>query len=153
MVKNNKMFCLLHSIFQKLYTIWQPFMVNICKMIISSRAFFIFSKFWFSGSIESKRAKGKRAKISPEWQKIVCLCHTPYLKNHTSYDCHLWCKCVKWWYLRVVFSILKFWFSGLSGAWKGKKWPKMTKISVTPYISGTMYHVIFIYGTHVCIIG
>ena len=29
-----------------------------------------------------------------------------------------------------VFSILKFWFSELSGGRKGKKWPKMGKISV-----------------------
>ena len=50
----------------------------------------------------------------------------------------------------MYFSVLKFW---LSGDWKGKKWPKMTKMSVTPYISGTMYHMIFIYGTHVCIKG
>ena len=38
------------------------------------------------------------------------VCRTPYLRNHTSYDCHLWCKCVKW-YLQVFFSILKSWFS------------------------------------------
>ena len=57
------------------------------------------------------------------------VCCTPYLRNHTSYDCHLWCKCVKW-YLQMFFSILKFWFSGFSGGWKGKKWPKMTKNSV-----------------------
>ena len=36
---------------------------------------------------------------------------------------------------RVFFSILKFWFSRLSGGWKGKKWPKTTKISVC----GTLY--------------
>ena len=30
----------------------------------------------------------------------------------------------------MFFSILKFWFSGLSGGWKVKKWPKMTKFSV-----------------------
>ena len=23
------------------------------------------------------------------------LCCIPYLKNHISYDCHLWCTCVK----------------------------------------------------------
>ena len=40
-----------------------------------------------------------------------------------------------------VFSILKFWFFGLSGDWKGKKWLKMTKICLLhvivqePYIS------------------
>ena len=30
----------------------------------------------------------------------------------------------------MFFSILRFWFSGLSRGWKGKKWLKMTKISV-----------------------
>ena len=48
------------------------------------------------------------------------VCRTPYLRNYTSYDCHLWCKFVKW-YFQVLFSILKFWFSRLSGGWKGKK--------------------------------
>ena len=28
------------------------------------------------------------------------------------------------------FIFSKFWFSGFSGGWKGKKWPKMTKMSV-----------------------
>ena len=36
-----------------------------------------------------------------------------------------------------VFSMLKFWFSRLSGGWKGKKCLKMTKISV----SCTLYFV------------
>ena len=58
------------------------------------------------------------------------VCCTPHLRNYTLHDCHLWCKCVKWWYLQVFFSILKFWFSVLSGCWKGKKWPKMTKFFV-----------------------
>ena len=30
----------------------------------------------------------------------------------------------------MFFSMLKFWFSRLSRGWKGKKWPKMLKISV-----------------------
>ena len=24
------------------------------------------------------------------------VCHAPYLRDHTSYDCHLWYTCVKW---------------------------------------------------------
>ena len=40
---------------------------------------------------------------------------TPYLKNHTLYDFHFWCTCVKW-YLFDAFSVFsKFWFSGLLG--------------------------------------
>ena len=38
--------------------------------------------------------RGKRAKNSPKWQKIVC--HAPYLRNHTPYDCHLWYTVVEW---------------------------------------------------------
>ena len=30
----------------------------------------------------------------------------------------------------MFFLILKFWLSRLSGGWKGKEWPKMTKISI-----------------------
>ena len=30
----------------------------------------------------------------------------------------------------MLFSVLKFWFSRLTRGWKGKKWPKMMKISV-----------------------
>ena len=50
-VQNDRKFCLLHSISEKPCIIWLSFMVNICKMIISSSVFFIFSKFWFFGSI------------------------------------------------------------------------------------------------------
>ena len=50
----------------------------------------------------------------------------------------------------MFFSILKFWFSGLSGGWKGKKWPKMTKNSPSlTCISGTVHPMIVIFGTHV----
>ena len=111
-VQNVKKFCLLHSISQEPYVIWLSYMVHICKMIISSGVFIVFSKFWFSGSIRG--IKG---------QKMVQndVCCAPYLWNHTSYD--LWCKCLKWLFLQVFFSMLKFWFSRLSRGWKGKKCP------------------------------
>ena len=49
---------------QEPYIIWLSFMVHICKMIISSGVFFIFSKFWFSGSIGLvKRQKTVMTKI------------------------------------------------------------------------------------------
>ena len=51
----------------------------------------------------------------------------------------------------MFFSMLIFWFSRLSRGWKGKRIPKcQKKFSVAPYISGTIYHMIFINGTHVC---
>ena len=36
----------------------------------------------------------KRQKKWSEMKKSVC--HAPYLRNHASYDCHLWYTCVKW---------------------------------------------------------
>ena len=34
-------------------------------------------------------------------------CRASYLRNHTSYDCHLWYTCVKWWYLKVFLSFFQ----------------------------------------------
>ena len=52
------------------------------------------------------------------------------------------------------FSMLGFWVSRLSRGWKGKKWPKMIKVTVCHTLHfRTMYYMIFIYGTHVCIKG
>ena len=48
------------------------------------------------------------------------------------------------------FIFSSFWFLGLLGGKRGKNGPKWQKIlSATPYISGAIYHMIFIYGTHV----
>ena len=48
-VQNEKKFCLLNSISQEPYIIRLPFVADKCKMIISLRFFFTFSKFWFFG--------------------------------------------------------------------------------------------------------
>ena len=45
-----------------------------------------------------------------------------------------------------VFKILAFWT--VTGV-KGKKWTKMAKKPVMSPISGTIHHMIVIYGTHV----
>ena len=150
--------------------------------------------------------------------------HTSHLRNHVSYDCHLWCTCVKynisirffqffkflifwvvsgakvlkmvqndnklcpshsisqepyiiWLSFMVhlckmiispagsfsffqdfdspgVFLILKFDFPGCPVAERAKNCPKWQKfLSVVPYILGTTYHMIFIYGAHVFIEG
>ena len=123
MVQNDKKFCLLHFISHELYIMWLSFIVCIRKIIISSGVLLIFPKFWFSGSIGRWNSK-KRSRMTKN-----SVCYAPYLRNHTSCDCHFWCKCVKLWYLQIFFSILKFWFSRLPGCWKCKKWPKMTKNS------------------------
>ena len=52
------------------------------------------------------------------------------------------------------FLILSFDFLGCKGLKGGQKMAQNDKnLSVTPYISGSIYHMIFTYGTHVCIKG
>ena len=112
-VQNDKKFCPSRLISQKPYIIWLSFMVHVSKMIISPGSFFIFSKFWFFRLLRGLNRKkwsnffhffkilifrvvrgvGKRAKNGRKWQKkmtknsVRC---TPYLRNNTSCDCHLW---------------------------------------------------------------
>ena len=49
------------------------------------------------------------------------ICHAPYLRNHISYDCHLWCS-VKWLYLQVFLSMfVKIFTFQVVKRLKGKK--------------------------------
>ena len=66
--------------------LWYTF---VKSYIISSGVMFIFPKFWFSGSVWGQKGK--------KWSRMTktSVCCTAYLRNYTSYDCHLWCKCVK----------------------------------------------------------
>ena len=86
---NDKKFCLLCSISQEPCIIWLSFMVHMWKMIIYSNDFFIFSKFSFFRLLGGKRAK----KVQND-KKNSAHC-TPYLWNHTLYDCYLWYTFVK----------------------------------------------------------
>ena len=88
--------CLLHLAFRNHVSydlhLWCTCM---CKRIISPGNFFVFSKFWYSGSLGDNRAK-----MAQYDKKSVSL--NPYLRNHTSYDCDFWCTGVKWWYLDLL---------------------------------------------------
>ena len=81
----------------------------------STDAFFVFSKFWFSGLL-GWREGGKRVQKLSKMTKQICL--TLYLRNCTSYDCGFWHTCVKWWYLQHFFFFFSFFhnsdFSGFS---------------------------------------
>ena len=132
MVWNDKKFCLLHSISQEPYIIWLSFMVHMCKMIISPGLVFIFSKFSFfklSGGYKDKN-----------WSKMTknSVCCTPYLRNCTSYDCHLWYTFVKWSYPQVFFHFFKILIFWVHRGWgeECKKQSRMTKKSVchVPYL-------------------
>ena len=97
MVQNNKKFYPLLTISQEPYIIWLLFMVHICKMIISPGNFFFFF-FHFYKILVLWIVSGVKKEKLPKMTKNYVHC-APYLRNHTSYDCHLWYTCVKWWYL------------------------------------------------------
>ena len=101
MVQNNKNICLSYFISQEPYIIWLPFMVHMCKMIISPGVFFSILKFWFSrlsGSWESKK-----------WPKMtkIYVCSTLYFRDDISYNLHLWYTCM---YKRIISPGICFFF-------------------------------------------
>ena len=92
--------------------------------------------------------KGKRAKHGQRWQK-KSVCCSWYLRNHISYDCHLWYTCVNdisrsFFYF---FKTLIFWI--VRGV-KGQKIAQNDKKSCLPcLIYQKPYAMIVISGTQV----
>ena len=84
--KNSQKFYLLHSTFQEPYIIWF-FVVHKSKKIMSQVNLFVLSKFWFFGLLG-----GSKGKKWPKMTQNSALC-TLYVRNHTSYDLHLWYTC------------------------------------------------------------
>ena len=58
------------------------------------------------------------------------VCHLPCLRSHNIIWLSFMVQVCKMIISPGIFSMLQFWFSRLSRGWKGKKWPKMSKISV-----------------------
>ena len=88
MVQNDKKFNVSVLVSQEPYIIWLLFMLHLSKMIISSRGFFIFSNFYYSGC-----QGGKKAKNCPKWQKIMSIAlHISGTIHHMTvvYGTHLW---------------------------------------------------------------
>ena len=111
----------MRTISKEQYRIWSWFLAHLCKIITCPDAFFQFFKiliFWVVRGVKGQKTVQNDKKS---------LCHAQYLKNHTSYDFHLWCGCVKW-YLQMFFSMLKFWFSSMSSSVKYKE------CSLEPYL-------------------
>ena len=139
MVQSDRKFCLSCSISWEPCIIWLSFMVHIFKMINISRCFFhFFSKFWFPGSIGGA---GKRAKHSPK-NCLVRSCQESYI-IWLSFMVHM-CKMI------ISSGIFFIFFLNLifsERAKNGLKWQKC--LSIAPYISRTIYHMIFIYGTQI----
>ena len=128
------------------YLIEPGYVLDLCKMMTSRDAFFIFLKFWFSWLLRGKNSK--------TWSKMTknYVCLTSYLGNCTSYNCGFWYTCIKWWYLQHFFSF--FQNTDISGFYEGmvKEGQKMTHNfqfqPVTLYISRTVDHIMKIVGIH-----
>ena len=110
--------------------------------------FFHFFKiliFWFVRGVKEQKIVQNDKKFCL-WRSIS---QEPYIIWSSSF---VLCKC-KMITFSGLFSIFsKFWFFRLLRRLKDKKWPKMTKklgLSVVPYISTTIHHIIFFYGARV----
>ena len=122
-----------------------------------SRHFFIFLKiliFWvvLGGSGGSGEGRGiKRAKNGPKWQKNS-VCTTPFLRNHTWYGCHFWCRCINCQMISpdLFFYFFKILVLRVVKEVKGKKIFQNDKniICLALYLWKIIHHRIVIYGTH-----
>ena len=110
-------------------------------MIIFPGFSFIFPNFWFFGLLVGSKGKNDKK-----------LCHLCSISQE-SFIIWSWLvvhKLNMMISLGVFFIFSKPWFFSLLGGSKGKKWLKTTKtLSVVPYISGTIHHMIVIFGAHV----
>ena len=77
------------------------------------------------------------------------VCCTPYLRIHTSYDCHLWYTGLKLYLQEIISFFQSFYFPGCQGVKKGEKRSKLIKNFVMLDISRAIHHMIVIY-VHIC---
>ena len=110
--------------------------------MISPGVFFIFSKFWFTESIE-----GKMAKTTIQNDKKFCLLH-----SISQEPCIVWLSFMVLMFKMTispdVFSVLhNFDLFGLSGGWNGQKSPEMKK-KMTYIISSLMVHM-YVWKDHI----
>ena len=91
--------------------------------------FFFFRNFDFWGCKWGKRW--------PKMMKNSVALHISGTIDHAIFILSFMVQLCKMMIFQVIFSIFsKFWFSGLLGGEKGKKWSKMTKnyVCLTPYL-------------------
>ena len=124
---------------------WSSFLLRKCRMIMSPGVFFHFFKILIF--LVVWRGKGQKL-LKMTKNAVRC---TLYLRNHISYNLHLWYTCVKGWYLYALihfFKMLNFWFiSGVNGQKNGPKWQKI--MSARFHASGSIHHMIVIL-LHMC---
>ena len=108
-------------------------------MRISPGVFFIFSKFWFFGLLGGRRGGGGgsvKVQKAVQNDKKFCPLHSIFEEPYDKKLC-LSCSISQEPYIiglsfmvqMCKMIMLKLWFSRLSRGWRGKKWPKMLKIS------------------------
>ena len=74
----------------------------------------------------------------------------PYLTNRAPCHQYFWYTCVRWWKLQPFFSFFKiliFWVVRGNKAKNGTKWQNIQSVAL--HISGSIHHIIVIYG-HMC---
>ena len=132
MTQNDKKLCPSGLISQEPYTIWSSFMVHMCKRIIPVGVFKIFPNSNFQ-----EQQWGKMAKNGQKRQKIMSLA------LHTQEADLIWL----WFLVHMCnmmiissnffhfFKILIFLFLNGTRGEKGKKWPVMSKFSLSHSIS------------------
>ena len=90
----------LHFMSQESYIIWSWYMIHMCKRIISSGVFYIFSKFKFLVSIVEWKSK--------KWSKMTknCLSYSISEYAYIIWSCFC-CTSSKWWHLQMLFSFFQ----------------------------------------------
>ena len=142
MVQNDKKLCLVHFISQEAYIIWLWFLVQICKMMTSLDAFFIFFKvlvFQFVRGCEGKKWHKMKKLLSLSFHITGTVPHMIFVLVHMckmtiSRTCFF--NFPKFWFFRVFF------FGGGGGV-KGQKMTQNYQFkSVTLYILRTVDNII-----------
>ena len=124
---------------QEQYSIWSWILLHLCKMMISPGAFFYFFKFWIFWILG--RVKGQKVdQNDKKFCQSLFISLEPYL-IWLSFRVHL-CKMIISPGIFLIFS--KFLFFRLLG---GSKWQKIMFVAL--HISGSIHHMIVIFGTHV----
>ena len=114
------------SISHEPYIIWSSFVVCKCKIIFSD-VFFIFSELWFFRLLRGSKGK--------EWPKMTknSVCCALYLRNHTSYDLHLWYTCVIGsLYVQVFLHLFQIFIFGVNSGVKGQNLTYLTGLGGLP---------------------
>ena len=131
---------------QEPYIIWMSFMVHLCKMIISPGVFFIFFKIMIFSVV--RRVKGQKMNQNDKKFYPSCLISQEPCIIWMSFMVHLCKMIISRGVFFIFFKIMIFWVI----RWvKGQKMNQNDKkiLSVMLDISGTIHHMIVIYGTHV----